>query len=140
MLHATLTLHVHVGARARIPSPSLGRRFFSLTRASFSGAILRAIRLSLTGGRCGAAAGLVEEKARRSSAHPSLLPRPPFDWQGSYRRVCVQQRRPALGAFKAELTRSLKVDDEIAAAAISQVRLAIGAVGSLLGYASRVGL
>jgi len=40
--------------------------------------------------------------------------------QGSYRRVCVQQRRPALGAFKAELTRSLKVDDEIAAAAISQ--------------------
>ena len=29
--------------------------------------------------------------------------------QGSYRRVCVQQRRPALGAFKAERTRALKV-------------------------------
>ena len=27
--------------------------------------------------------------------------------QGSYRRVCVQQRRPALGAFKAELTRGV---------------------------------
>jgi len=40
--------------------------------------------------------------------------------QGSYRRVCVQQRRPALGAFKAELTRALKVDDATAASAISQ--------------------
>lgn len=41
--------------------------------------------------------------------------------KGSYRQVLVQEDRPALGAFKSELTKALKIDDEDASAsAISQ--------------------
>lgn len=39
---------------------------------------------------------------------------------GTYRQVGITKRRPALGAFKAELAAALKVDDEAARASISQ--------------------
>jgi len=40
--------------------------------------------------------------------------------RGKYRQVLVEETRPALGKFKAELTRALKLSDDAAASAISQ--------------------
>tara|TARA_B100000524_G_scaffold336988_1_gene227337 strand:+ start:454 stop:1566 length:1113 start_codon:yes stop_codon:yes gene_type:complete len=41
--------------------------------------------------------------------------------QGSYRQVAVDEKRPNLGGFKAKLTEALKLSDEAASSAISQV-------------------